>query len=87
MRKSALIIAVVMVAAVGAACWVAAGRHGLLPGLDFGPGQYYYTDIPNWERYFSVDGIAADCPAWVYYLVFAIWGWLMYCLWRWIDRR
>ncbi|MDE3275024.1 MAG: hypothetical protein PUJ80_03255, partial [Verrucomicrobiota bacterium] len=66
---------------------VAAGRHGLLPGLDFGPGQYYYTDIPNWERYFSVDGIAADCPAWVYYLVFAIWGWLMYCLWRWIDRR
>ena len=60
MRKSALIIAVVMVAAVGAAVWVAAGRHGLLPGLDFGPGQYYYTDIPNWERYFSVDGIAAD---------------------------
>ena len=87
MRKSALIIAVVMVAAVGAAVWVAAGRHGLLPGLDFGPGQYYYTDIPNWERYFSVDGIAADCPALVYYLVFAIWGWLMYCLWRWIDRR
>ena len=87
MRKSALIIAVVMVAAVGAAVWVAAGRHGLLPGRDFGPGQYYYTDIPNWERYFSVDGIAADCPAWVYYLVFAIWGWLMYCLWRWIDRR
>ena len=87
MKKSALIIAVVMVAAVGAAVWVAAGRHGLLPGLDFGPGQYYYTDIPNWERYFSVDGIAADCPAWVYYLAFAIWGWLMYCLWRWIDRR
>ncbi len=75
----------VMVVALLVAIYLICGQYGLIPGLDFGCGQYYYTDIPGWERYFSVAGIVDDCPLWVYYVLFAIWGWAMYRLWRWID--
>ena len=77
----------VMVMALLAAIYLICGQYGLIPGLDFGCGQYYYTDIPGWERYFSVAGIVDACPRWVYYVLFALWGWAMYRLWRWIDAR
>ena len=63
------------------------GRYGLIPGLDFGSGQYYYTDIPDWERYFSIRGIADAIPRGVYYALFAAWGVLLYKLWTWLDRH
>ena len=75
-----------MVVAVLAATVLICRHAGLLPGLDFGCGQYYYTDIPGWEKYFSVEGLKSSCPRWVYYLLFAVWGYLMYRLWRRIDR-
>ena len=56
-------------------------QSGMIPGLDFGCGQYYYTDIPNWTKYFSVAGVIEHTPRWVYYLLFAGWGYFMYWLW------
>ena len=87
MKIAPLIIGTIMVAAVLAATYLICGQYGLLPGLDFGCGQYYYTDIPGWEKYFSVKGIADNCPRWVYYVLFGLWGSAMYRFWRWIDSR
>ena len=77
----------IMAAAVVAATVLMCGQYGLLPGLDFGCGQYYYTDIPGWEKYFSVKGVVDGLPRGVYYLLFFAWGYAMSRLWRWIDSR
>ncbi len=60
----------VMIAALFAAIHLICGQYSLIPGLDFGCGQYYYTDIPGWERYFSNDARpSAQClPACVAYV-------------------
>lgn len=81
-----VLVGTTMVAAVLAATALICGRCGQIPGLDFGCGQYYYTDIPSWERYFSVDGLRSSCPRWIYYVLFAGWGYATYRLWRRIDR-
>lgn len=81
------IVYAIMIAAVLAAIVVMCGQYGLLPGLDFGCGQYYYTDIPNWEKYFSVKGVVDNIPRGVYYALFFVWGYAMFRFWRWIDSR
>ena len=79
-------VAGIMGVAVVTAVVLMCGQYGMIPGLDFGCGQYYYTDIPSWERYFSVDGLRSSCPRWIYYVLFAGWGYATYRLWRRIDR-
>ena len=74
MKIAPLVIGTIMVVAVLAATYLICG-------------QYYYTDIPGWEKYFSVKGIADNCPRWVYYVLFGLWGYAMYRFWRWIDSR
>ena len=39
------------VAAVFVAIYMMYHNMGQVPGIDFGPGQYYYTDIPGWQKY------------------------------------
>ncbi len=87
MKLSTIIISVIMVAAIIAATIIMFHHYGLIPGLDFGCGQYYYTDIPNWQKYFSVEGIIDNTPDWVYYIAFFIWGYAMYRLWCKIDKH
>ncbi len=87
MKPATLLITFVMLAAIAVAAWLIVGRYGLIPGLDFGCGQYYYTDIPNWQKYFSVKGLVSKTPSWVYYALFFAWGYLMYRLWRLVDRH
>lgn len=76
-----------MVAAVLAAAWCIVNHCGTIPDLDFGCGQYYYTDIPGWEKYFSVRGVTDGLPRALYYVLFAVWGVLMYRVWLWLDWR
>lgn len=76
-----------MVAAAVAAATLAMRHAGLIDGLDFGCGQYYYTDIPDWQKYFSGDGVGGSVPFWVCFLLFALWGCLVYLAWVWIDRN
>ncbi len=87
MKLAAWLTGVVMAAATIAAVGFMLAQCGRLPGLDFGPGQYYYTDIPNWPRYFSSAGIAGSPPGWVCYALFAAWGGLAYWFWRLVERR
>ena len=84
-RKVALIVvgAIVLVAAG----YIMARGLGLVEGLDFGAGAYYYADIPDFEKYVRDDAYASTLPLWLAILLFLGWGALMYLLWRWIDRR
>lgn len=87
MKRASLVIALVMTASVLGAAWCVANRCGTIPGLDFGCGQYFYTDIPGWEGYFSADGVKDAVPKVLYYVLFAAWGGLMYFLWTLLDRK
>lgn len=60
---------------------------GQVEGIDFGPGQYYYTDIPNWPKYFS--GNYYDCPVPMSFLIalFFIWGYIMFRFWAFLDDK
>ncbi|MGN0833418.1 MAG: bifunctional precorrin-2 dehydrogenase/sirohydrochlorin ferrochelatase [Kiritimatiellia bacterium] len=87
MKLAAWLTGIVMAAATVAAAGFMLAQSGRLPGLDFGPGQYYYTDLPDWPRYFSSAGIAGAPPGWVCYALFAAWGGLAYWFWRLVERR
>ncbi len=58
---------------------------GLQKDLDFGAGAYFYADIPEYEKYDH--SIKTSVPTWVHILLFLGWGWLMYRLWVWIEKR
>ena len=87
MKLSSKITYATLVAALAASVYVMVRHLGLIEGLDFGPGQYYYTDIPDWPRCFSSAGVADAPPVWVCYALFAAWGLLAYWLWRAVERR
>ena len=56
--------AVVFAVAVVVAFYMMINHMGQVPGLDFGPGQYYYTDIPGWQKYFVPDYYDNNVPMW-----------------------
>ncbi len=60
---------------------------GLQENLDFGAGAYYYADIPNFEKFVNVVDFQTTIPMWVHIVLFLVWGYLMYKLWCWIDKR
>ena len=68
------------------ALWIMVHQLGLVEGMDFGAGAYYYADIPDFEKYMTAE-YEASLPYWVYVLLFLAWGWLMYRLWVWVDER
>ena len=80
-------VAGIMGVAVVTAAVLMFGQYGMIPGLDFGCGQYYYTDIPDWQKYFSVKGVVDNCPRWVYFVLFSLWGYVMYRFWVWLDSH
>lgn len=67
--------------------WIMARHLGLVPEYDFGAGAYYYADIPGFENILKEDGYHTKVPYWVHVVLFLCWGWLMYRLWVWIDKR
>ncbi|MBR1405778.1 MAG: hypothetical protein IJ578_02440 [Bacteroidales bacterium] len=77
----------VVVAIVFCALWIMAGRQGLVSGYDFGAGAYYYADIPGYEKIVRDDVYQTKVPYWIHVVLFLGWGWLMYRLWVWIDKR
>ncbi|MBQ8856046.1 MAG: hypothetical protein IJ023_07880 [Bacteroidales bacterium] len=77
----------VFVAVVICAVCIAANRLGVVDGYDFGAGAYYYADIPGYENLINEDSYKASVPVWVHIVLFLAWGWLMYRLWSWIDRK
>jgi len=78
---------VAVVAILACAIWIMANRLGLSQEYDFGAGAYYYADIPGYEKIFRDDVYQTKVPYWVHVVLFLAWGWLMYRLWVWIDKR
>ena len=62
----------VVVAIVLCALWIMVGRRGLVPG---------------YENIVRDDAYTTKVPFWVHVVLFLGWGWLMYRLWVWIDKR
>lgn len=76
-----------VVAILACALYIMARQMGLAPGYDFGAGAYYYADIPGYEQIVRDDVYSTRVPYWVHVVLFLGWGWLMYRLWVWIDKR
>ena len=82
-----VVTALAVVAILGCAVYIMANRLGLSPDYDFGAGAYYYADIPGFDQVARDDVYHTRIPVWVHILLFLAWGWLMYRLWVWIDRK
>lgn len=62
---------------------------GLIEGWNFGPGSYYYSDIPIWKEIFLSDktlhlGFENPIAA---YGFFIIWGLLSFKVLLWLDKK
>ncbi|MBO6160149.1 MAG: hypothetical protein J6O01_01530 [Bacteroidales bacterium] len=68
------------------ALWIMVRGAGLQESLDFGAGAYYYADIPDFEKYTEAASLPTRIPYLVYVGLFLLWGWLMYRLWKRIDK-
>ena len=78
---------IVTVAVVICAVVIAAEGLGLVEGYDFGIGAYYYADIPGFEKIMNDDVYKTSVPLWIHIVLFLGWGYLMWRLWNWIERR
>lgn len=61
---------------------------GLTDGT-FGPGSYYYSDIPGWEKIFLSDKtlhLGFDNPI-IAYGFFVVWGLLSFRGLLWLDKK
>lgn len=72
---------------LGLAVYCMANGLGLVEGLDFGAGAYYYADIPQFSKYVDEKHFISQFPMWIYIALFLIWGAIMYRLWVWLDRK
>ena len=84
-----VITIVVVVITLLLAFWIMANKLGLVEGYDFGAGAYYYADIPT-EQYSEIapeNDYKTSVPKWIYYVLFFAWGYLMWRLWVWIEKR
>ena len=77
----------VVVAILVCALWIMGNHLGLVQGYDFGAGAYYYADSPGIENIEKEGVYTTKVPYWVHVVLFLCWGWLMYRLWVWIDKR
>ena len=57
------------------------------PPQDFGAGAYYYADIPQFAKYVDGSGYTSPVSMWVLIALFLIWGFFMYKLWGWIEKK
>lgn len=84
-----VVTALAAVAIVSIAVWIICRRQGLVDDYDFGAGAYYYADDPQLQDLaeHSADRYSTTVPTWVHIVLFLAWGWLMWRLWVWVDRR
>ncbi len=70
------------------AIYLASQNAGLIDGT-FGPGSYYYSDIPGWEKIFLSEKtlhLGFDNPV-AAYGFFIIWGLLSFKALLWLDKK
>ena len=79
------IVGVVLV--IGLVVYIMANGLGLVKGLDFGAGAYYYADIPQFAKYVNGKHFVSKFPMGFHILLFLVWGAIMYKLWVWLDKK
>lgn len=84
--RGAIAAAIVGLLVLAAAVYIMVRGLGLNPDLDFGAGAYYYADIPDYQKTMNWETYTAQLPFWVYLLFFFAWGWVMWRLWKRIDK-
>lgn len=72
---------------IGLALYIMFNHLGLIEGLDFGAGAYYYADIPEFAKYVNGDAYTSRTPMWVLIVLFLIWGGIMYRVWSFLDKK
>lgn len=82
-----VVTAFFVVATLVLAIYIMIKGLGLAPDLDFGAGAYYYADIPEFEKYVGDGAYKSRLPLWAAIVIFLAWGFLMWKLWKWVDRR
>ncbi len=82
-----IVTAVMVVTILVLSAYIMINRLGLVEGYDFGGGAYYYVDIPEFQKHLPTDAYQAKTPVWLHYVLFFAWGWIMWRLWHWIDRK
>ncbi len=83
-----IVTAVMVVTVLICAGYIMVNRLGLIEGYDFGGGAYYYVDIPEFQKILpSEEAFHAKAPIWVHVLLFIAWGWLMWRLFIWVDKK
>ncbi len=71
------------------AIYVMYNNLGLIEGMDWGPGAYYYTDIPGWEKIFWPEGhitCNTDYPV-IFAIAFVAWGAFLWKAFLWLDKK
>ncbi|MDO5345368.1 MAG: hypothetical protein Q4E91_06445 [Lachnospiraceae bacterium] len=77
----------ILAVSVIAALYIMANGLGLIDSLDFGAGAYYYADIPEFAKYTDSVRDVSSPPMWLLITLFLIWGFFMYKVWGWIERK
>ena len=78
---------ILVVATVLVAVHIMVNGLGLVDGLDFGAGAYFYADIPDYEKVDADGCFVSRVPRWVHFVLFFVWGALMFWLWNKIENR
>lgn len=80
---------ITFIAIIGIGIYIMKNGIGLIEGLDFGPGSYYYTDIPGWKQIFMVHESSSftNIPTLVYFILFFGWGYAMWKMWGYLDSK
>jgi hypothetical protein len=86
-KISVTVTAIVAVAVVVCSIIIAAKGLGLVEGYDFGIGAYYYADIPGFEKIINDDAYDTSVPLWAHIALFLGWGYIIWKLWVWIEKK
>ena len=81
------VTAIIAVAVIACSIIIAAKGLGLVDGYDFGVGEYYYADIPGFEKIINDDAYDSAVPLWVHIALFLGWGYIVWRLWVWIEKK
>lgn len=80
-------VLVMFILIIGCAVYIMKNDIGLIEGLNFGPGSYYYSDIPGWEKYFFTHKYVQSLNPVLIVFLFIGWGLLCWKAWIYLDRK
>lgn len=86
-RAIKIISGTIFTLAIISAVYMMINQLGIIEGLDFGAGAYYYADIPEFDKYVNEEAYKSPVSFCVILMLFMIWGTLMYKFMLWVDKK